>query len=231
MQRITTTICLFTLATLFVCSISLAVELEPFTYTQDFETKELSAWASYPLWQDTAYDPHFHVGTIVPGDPNISVMQKVTPYTNVDNYAGAQKKLDMYMTPGSRISLRFYLKSHLPVDSFKIRIAAGPDGKADYTITNPQTNRWVWANITFSDVITENPRLAGKKHIKVNALAVLAKIPDADPTMPIYLGIDDVTFKGSRAVHFAFAEPDMHKLSEWIPYIPARHYQKGGTLR
>jgi hypothetical protein len=31
----------------------------------------------------------------VPGDPNISIVQRVTPYTQVDNYAGAQKLLDM----------------------------------------------------------------------------------------------------------------------------------------
>ena len=97
MKRKTITLCLFSMTVLCLCSISAAVELEPFTYTQNFETRELSAWASYPLWQDTAYDPHFYAGTIVPGDPNISVIQKVTPYTNVENYAGAQKKLDMYM--------------------------------------------------------------------------------------------------------------------------------------
>ena len=68
--------------------------LEPFTYQEDFETRELSAWASYPPWQDTAYDQKMRVDTMVPGDPNISVVQKVIPYTNVDNYAGALKELD-----------------------------------------------------------------------------------------------------------------------------------------
>ena len=31
--------------------------LEPFIYTEDFETGELNAWASYPLWQDTVCAP------------------------------------------------------------------------------------------------------------------------------------------------------------------------------
>ena len=74
------------------------VVLEPFTYTEDFETRILGAWASYPLWQDIAYDPNFRVNEMVPGDPNISIEQKVTPYTHVDNYAGAEKLLDMYGT-------------------------------------------------------------------------------------------------------------------------------------
>ena len=206
------------------------LELEMFTYRQDFETGELSAWASYPLWQDTAYDPNFRIGTIVPGDPNISVIQKVTPYTNVDNYAGAQKKFDMYMTPGSMITLRYYLKTNLPVGFFKVRLASGPDGIADYTIASPATNRWEWITVDYNDLLQENPHLAGKSELKVNALAVLAKIPDADPSMPVFLGLDDVTFKGARAVHFTFTEPAMHKLSEWKPYIPGRHYSKGDVF-
>ena len=94
------------------------VALEQYTYSQDFETGELSAWASYPLWQDTAYDPNFRVNAIVPGDPNLSIEQLITPYTNVDNYAGAQKKLDMYLVPESTISLRYLVKTNLPVEFF-----------------------------------------------------------------------------------------------------------------
>jgi hypothetical protein len=86
----------------FICGLSRAeTELEPFTYSHDFEKGELSAWASYPLWQDTAWDPNMQVTKVVPGDPNRSLQERVTPYTHVDFYAGAQKKLDMYLVPGS----------------------------------------------------------------------------------------------------------------------------------
>ena len=201
--------------------------LEPFIYSEDFESRTLRAWASYPIWQDAAYDPNFRVKEMVPGDPNISIEQKVTPYTNVDNYAGAQKLLDMYLTPGSSITLRYYLKSHLPLEYFKVRLAAGPDGRVDYTVSDPLLNGWVWLTVTFNDFIRENPRIAGKDKIKVNALAVLSKVPDADPDMPFYIGLDDVTIKGARAMAFQFAEPSVYKLSEWKPYIPQKHYNMG----
>jgi len=204
--------------------------LEPFTYHEDFETVELSAWASYPLWQDTAYDPNIRVNTIVPGDPNISLVQKVTPYTNVDNYAGAQKELDMYLVPGSTVRLRYYLKTELKPAFFKVRLAAGSDGKVDFTVSSPPTNEWVWLTVGFEDFIRENPRLAGRDRVKVNALAVLAKFPDADPAMPIYLGLDDIVFKGARATAFRFIEPEVFKLSEWKPYIPKKHYSRGDTF-
>jgi len=201
------------------------IVLEPFTYSENFETSELSAWASYPIWQDAAYDEKMRVNTVVPGDANISLEQMVIPYSNVDNYAGAQKKLDMYLVPGSTLSLRYYLKTQLPVEFFKVRLAAGPGGKVDYTVPGPPTNRWEWLTINYKDFIRENPRL-GSNNIKVNALAVLAKFPDADPSMPIYLGLDDIVFNGARARHFQFSEPEMYKLSEWEPYIPHKHYHK-----
>ena len=203
--------------------------LEPFTYTENFESNELSAWASYPLWQDTAFDPNMRVHRIVPGDSNLSIVQKVTPYTNVDNYAGAQKKFDVYLESGSYIKLRYYLKTQLDPEFFKIRLAAGPDGNVDYTISNPATNKWVWIKVTFNDFIKQNSGLTAEK-IKVNALAVLAKFPRADPAMPIYLGIDDVELKGVRPVPFKFSEPAMVKLSEWQPYIPEKHFHWGETF-
>lgn len=203
--------------------------LEPEMYTQDFESNELNAWASYPLWQDTAFDPNIRPYTMVPGDPNISLYQRVTPYSNVDNYAGAQKLLDMYFLEDSTLSLRVYLKTHLKPEFLKIRLAAGPDGAVDFTVPGPAANAWLKINVGHADFVKENPRLKGKM-IKVNALAVLAKFPGGDPSMPIYFGLDDVVFKGARPAHFQFSSPRMHKLSEWKPYIPDRHYKKGDIL-
>jgi hypothetical protein len=207
-----------------------AVVLEPCTYTENFEGRLLGAWASYPLWQDTAYDPNFRINEIVPGDPNVSIEQKVTPYTNVDNYAGAQKILDMYLVPGSTVSLRYYLKSSLPFEYFKVRLASGPDGKVDFTFPNPTLNAWTKITVTWDDFIRENPLLSAKDRIRVNALAVLAKLPKADPFMPFYLGLDDITFKGAREIPFQFLEPQVIKLPEWKPYIPKKFYLKGDTL-
>jgi len=206
------------------------VMLEPWTYSQNFETGELSAWASYPIWQDAAYDEKIRVNKIIPGDENLSLEQKVIPYSHVDNYAGAQKLLDMYLIPGSSISLRFYLKTQLKFEYLKVRLASGENGKVDYTIAAPPANRWESINLTYDDFIRQNPALAGK-NIKVNALAVLAKFPKADPAMPIYLGLDDIVFKGARAMHFKFSEPEMYKLSEWKPYIPKKHYRKGEIFK
>ncbi len=200
--------------------------LEPYLYTENFESNELNAWASYPPWQDTAFDPNIRPDNIDPADSNISLVEKVTPYTNVDNYAGAQKLMDAYLVPGSYIKLRYYLKTQLRPEFFKIRIAAGPGGKVDFTIPNPVRNKWAAVETSYDEFLRQNHGLPAGK-IKVNAIAVLAKFPGADPAMPIYLAIDDVEFKGVRKTAFRFTEPEMLKLSEWKPFIPKKHFERG----
>ncbi len=202
--------------------------LEPFRYREDFATNELNAWASYPLWQDTAFDPNFHVGRLVPGDPNISIIQRLTPYTNVDNYAGAQKEMDAVLVPGSAIGLRYYLKTELKPEFFKVRIA-GPEGPVDFTVVDPPTNRWETLRLSLADLLAQNPGLKNET-VRVTGLAFLAKFPKADPYMPIYLGLDDIVFEGARTPDFKFSEPAMHKLAEWRPYIPQRLFGRGDTL-
>jgi hypothetical protein len=217
------------LTTSFTFALTPKTQLVPFSYKENFESNELNAWASYPLWQDTAFDPNLRPSTIIPGDPNVSLIQKVTPYSNVDNYAGAQKKLEMYLAPDSSVSLRYYLKTQIEPAFFKVRLAAGFDGKVDFTVSHPPANRWENLRVRYEDFVKENTGLKGKI-IKVNALAVLAKFPKADPSMPIYLGLDDVIIEGAAEAQFEFIEPKVSKLSEWKPCIPQNSYQKGDFL-
>lgn len=215
---------------LYALVIDSPTNLEPFTYKEDFETNELNAWASYPLWQDTAFDPNLRPGRILPSDPNISLLLRVTPYFHVDQYAGAQKQLDLWLTSTSTIRLRYYLKTEERAEYVKIRLAAGKRGVVDYTVPLPPTNRWTWLDASWADLVAQNPELKDPV-LKVNGLAVLAKFPAADPAMPIYLGLDDITIAAAKTPDFCFLEPEMEKLTEWKPYIPKRHYSRGDSLQ
>ncbi len=207
------------------------VVLEPWTYTENFEDRELGAWASYPHWQDIAYNQDFRPNEMVPGDANISVVQKITAFTNVDAYAGAQKLLDMYLTSDSKLSFRYYLKSNTAAESYKIRFAAGEYGKLEYTINNPERNKWATATINFRDIAGENPSVSGKTKIRIYALAFISKFPSADPNMPIYFGIDDITLVAARESNFKFSTPEMFKLPEYATYIPKKHYNQNDKLQ
>lgn len=211
-------------------SVNTNVVLEPFTYFENFQSRDLGAWASYPLWQDNAYDANFQVGKMVPGDPNLSIVGKVTPYSNVDNYAGAQKLLDMYLVPETKITFRYFLKTNHSIQFLKVRFAAGKYGKIDYNINAPKTNEWTWVTLRFKDFAAQNPTIRETNKLQIYALAFLAKIPNADPAMPVYLGLDDISFKGAIAMPFQFATPSMDKLPEFRPYIPKEPYYKGSSF-
>ncbi len=217
---------------LVLCRAVLAagVKPAPFMYREDFSSNELNAWATYPLWQDTAYDPNIRPVRLVPGDPNISLVERVTPYSPGDAYAGAQKLLEFRLAPGTAIRLRVYLKTQLGAEFVKVRLAAGTLGALDVTIPNPGANTWLPVTARYEDFVKENAGLAGRE-ADVFALAVLAKFRDADPAMPLYFGLDDVAVDAVRDPGFSFAEPRMHKLAEWKPFIPATHYRRGDRLR
>lgn len=201
--------------------------LEPYTYREDFEDRVLGAWASYPLWQDIAYNQNFRVNELVPGDPNISLVQKVTPYSVSDNYAGAQKLIDIYLVPGASLQFRYYLKSSVASQWLKVRFAAGALGQLDVTAPNPSLNGWQTITVTYDDVVRSNGHLKGSGPIRIYALAIFAKFASADPDMPVYLGLDDIVLAGARETAFRFAQPEVYKLPEFRQFIPHRHYQPG----
>jgi len=212
---------------LFVVPVRADIALEPFTYREDFEERELNGWFSYPIYEDAAYDSGFRINTVVNGDPNSSIEQIVTPHFNEDTYCGAQKLLDMYLEPGSAIELRYHLKTHLPAEYVKLRMAAGDDGCLDYTVSNPKNNSWERLSVSFSDIVRKNPRIKNRSAVRINGIAVLAKIPDADTRMNICLGVDDITFTGARMASFRFFEPDVREFTEWKERVVRRSFARG----
>ena len=74
--------CIIVLIIAITSSAHAQTAIEPFSYSEDFETGELNAWASYPHFQDTAFDPFLKIDTIVPGDMNKSLVQTVNAFWN-----------------------------------------------------------------------------------------------------------------------------------------------------
>jgi hypothetical protein len=204
--------------------------LVPFSYSEDFESGELNAWASYPLWQDTAFDPWLKIDTIVPGDPNKSLEQTINAFWNEDSCGGVQKLLDLYLVKGSHIGFRYYFKSHKTPEALTIRFAAGPYGKLDVSIKNPSPNRWNEVNLPFDDIVLANPPVRGLDRLHIHDMAIFVKLLSADPSMNFFLGLDDVRIEGMQMAPFQFEEPRVHRLTEFREVIPDRHFSPGETI-
>jgi hypothetical protein len=208
-----------------------AQDLEPFHYSENFERRMLGAWASYPHWQDIAYDQNFRVNEIVPGDKNISVVQLVTPYTAVDNYAGAQKLMDAVLTPTTKLRFRYYIKTNQKPDNLIIRWAADTLGKIDHVINNPVANQWKWVDLSYADFVAQNPSLQSRDRVQIHALAFLTKISNADPAMPIYFSLDDIELSAMQHAKFRFEQPAVEKLSEFPAYIATKAYTSSAGVQ
>ena len=69
---------------LILSSNASAVEYEPYTYKQDFETGEHAAWSSYPPIQDTAYEaPYIHPGKVLSTDEGTVLRKIIYPQREV----------------------------------------------------------------------------------------------------------------------------------------------------
>ena len=219
-------------ACLVICSttISVRAETEPFVYHENFESRSLNAWVSYPLWQDTAYDDNFTVGEMIPGDSNLSITQLVNTYEPGECLAGAQKKIDFHLAPDFRLEARYYLKSHLPVRSMTIRIAARSLGALDVMIPSPPVNRWERITVTFNDIVAANPAISGMGSVRAYGIAFLAAVEHADPSMPLWFGLDDVVIRARRTPGFRFITPATVKYAEWKEHISLYPLRRGDKL-
>ena len=90
-------ICLacFLLLPSFGVSVS-AMDYEPYTYSQNFETREMMGWSSYPPIQDAAYEaPFIYPGQVVPGEKGTVLCKVINPEWNAPQLAGVVKRLMM----------------------------------------------------------------------------------------------------------------------------------------
>lgn len=205
--------------------------LEMFYYEEDFEQGEVNAWASYPPSQDTAYDPYLYPGRIRPEESGKCLVIKAEPPWNEDQLLGAVKLLDFLLEPSFFLRFRYYLKTVDPGREMSIHLPLSDGRRLVHRIANPVTNQWQEMRLTWADLQAQGLISLSEKELRVTALAIAAFVPKADPTMPIYLGLDDIQIRAQKEKEFQFLEPRVATLSEWKECIPLRHYRQGEKLR
>ena len=207
-----------------------SIALERYVYSEDFPSRRLSGWCSYPYWQDTAYDEDFRIAEMVPGDPNLSIIQKVVTSAPAPYFGGAQKLLDIYLTPDSSVSFRCYIKTHIPSVDIVLRFAAGGLGALEYRVSGVGANAWQDVTVTWTELCGQNPVLRDRESVHVTACAVVAEIPVTDPAMPVHFGLDDIRVEASQAVRFNYDTPAVTRLTEWRQALVLEAYNEGDEL-
>ena len=203
----------------------------PFTYTENFDEGELNAWASYPPNQDTAYDPYIYPGNITPGDDNICLVSYCDPPWNETQRLGAVKRLGCYLDHTSNISFRYYIKTVITAPELTIHVPMETGERIVYTYPEPAVNSWQTATIGWDELAESYPDLENRDYAGMTALIVQIKVPDADPDMPVYFGLDDITVQGLRSPSFIFTLPETVTLPEFRDHVAVKHYRVGDTLK
>lgn len=215
---------------LFAWSLNvLAVDYEPYTYRQDFESGEVAAWSSYPPTQDTAYDPFLYPGKIMDSDIGTSLCKLYNPSWNVPQLVGMAKQLAMRLDKESQITFRYFIKTTDTPSWLGIDLGLTDGNRIRARYTSIKINQWDSISLDLSDIL----RLAGRQsvaHLDITAIAVTVRFEKSDPDMPIYIAIDDVEIKGKKAVSFKYEIPKTEKLAEWESEIALKHYKQGDRL-
>lgn len=204
--------------------------LRAFTYTEDFEAGELNAWASYPPNQDTAYDPYIYPGKVRPEDTGKCLVIKAEPQWNEDQLLGAVKLLDLVLDRSFSLRFRYHLKTTERCPELLVHLPLSDGSRLSYRKPDPPRNEWTEVRVTWDDLTAQGQIPARTESVRLTALAVTVRIEKADPSMPSYLGLDDIEVRALREKEFVFLEPEAAGLSEWKEKIVLKHYRQGGAF-
>ncbi|MCE5248741.1 heparinase II/III-family protein [bacterium] len=207
-----------------------AIDYEPWTCRQDFETRETMGWSSYPPIQDAAYEaPYIYPGTIQPGEQGTVLCKIIYPQWNAPQLTGVVKRLSMRLDDRSRVRFRYYIKSTVKPSWLGIDLPMANGDRVRSRFMNPETNRWVLLDLGIADILKAAGR-APAGELDITALAVTVRFESADPDIPIAAGFDDFSVSGYREAQFTFVEPRTESLDEWDSAIALNHYREGDTL-
>lgn len=203
---------------------------ESFVYREDFETRELRAWASYPPNQDTAYDPYIYPGRLRPGDPGLALIVKCEPPWPKPQTLGAVKRLSALFDRDSSLTFRCGLKSAAPASRLTVHLPLADGRRLRVPFPPPPTEGW--RTLVLDGRALAARGLAGEADwpLPITAIAVTVDVSGADPDSPVFLALDDFELRGRRVKSFRFLEPEVSVLDEWAERVPARHYRPGSDL-
>ncbi|MBN1293864.1 MAG: heparinase II/III family protein, partial [Candidatus Latescibacteria bacterium] len=215
---------------LYSVSSVFASDYEPYVYRQDFETRELMAWSSYPPVQDAAYEaPYIYPGTIVPGEEGTVLCKIIYPQWNVPQLTGIVKRLNIRLDNESHISFRYYIKTSLEPSWIGIDLPMLDGDRIRSRFMKPLTNKWVTVDFGLKEIFDAAGRIK-TDHLDITAFAITVRFEHADPDMPIAIGFDDFLVSGQREATFRYEQPRTVSLEEWDSDIAMKHYRYGDEL-
>jgi hypothetical protein len=197
---------------------------EPFTFAADFESGSVGAWSSYPPAQDTAYDPSIWVKK-VEGNEGLCLVREITPYATGAQELGLRRKTRIYLHTKSRLAFRYYVKSYAGVPELVIKLGFADGGSREIRASVRGVMKWSEVDVSLSGM------LDGAAVRPLEAVALIAVCPGADPETRLRLAVDDFRITGLRLKGISVDSPAVHELEELGVSVARDHFDPHGDLR
>lgn len=178
----------------------------------------MGGWASYPPVQDAGYDPSF---ALVQSENGNTLMRTVRPVSHGPMRIGFIKRINRLAAPSLRVSFAYRLQPEVPGGSIEIGFA-GRDAHR-YAVAHPATGA-AWSNAQ-----AEFPAIPPGTGLE--AIYVVAVVPDADPTVEYRLSMSGLTLDAPSPASLELLVPVARSIPPWPALIAESTYAPGETIR
>ncbi len=196
---------------------------QPYIMREDFQEDSLGQWASYPPAQDVGYEPSLAPTSKYDAPGGRSLMRVVKPNIPGPLRFGFIKKVQIVVSNDA--TLRFAYRLNSTTANLESGLA-GTNGILYTRTTTAQGDRWSQTESKLSD-FRDSKGNAPPAGIRVEAVYLVARVPEADPDTTYRFIIDDLSIKAERESQFLVATPATEAIDPWPLRISERGYRAG----
>lgn len=182
------------------CAQTTRWEMKTHSIEDTFDTGELSAWETYPFFQDMGFNPTLSCTHEPKADGIYSLSQTFKP-TDTDypfdlNPVGLMKRLHITTSVDSRLKLAVFISSDRRPQTLEISLCS-EDGKLFLnTESSPKVNEWIRIDLPISAFHSGETALTPDTPIE--AITVVAEFDMVSPDRSYALNIDSFSLTGKR---------------------------------
>ncbi len=230
--------------------------LAPVTWREDFESGDISGWGSYPAFEDTAFDftilpgrhrpashlqgfvasgEYFYPIDLAPpqtgGKNEYYLLRSYRPNSPAAQRVGVMRPLWLAVgESGGEVAFHYWLQAPAGETQLRVDLAGGDGKRYSAWIDRPAREAWQRVELPLGRFSAEG---GGKLEpgTAIEAIAIEADIPRGNPSMYVFLALDEVAISVARQAGFAVREPRVESFKNWPMLFAQRHYRPGDMLR
>ena len=224
------------------------------TWVKNFEGGDIDGWSSYPPFEDTAYDftiipgkyrdrydlqgyvgngEYFYPTDVAPpagaGQNNWYLLRTHRPNSASTQLIGVSSQTWLFTGEDSTLEFDAWLQLPDGDNTLRVDLGAGDGKRYSHVIEGLKTGEWGHLALPTARFAADDGSMLAPG-TEIQAVAIYAQIERGNPSMYVFVAVDNVTFKGQKQAEFAVTEPAAVKYANWHPQMAQRHFNPGDAL-